>query len=67
MMEKKVNHYVKPNIKVNDFISRNHLLGWELGDGSTNEQLGNDPSPRDLDDPSFEGTDAKTNVWGDMQ
>ena len=39
-MEKIVKEYIKPNIKVNDFISKHHLLGWELGEGSTQEQLG---------------------------
>lgn len=60
-MEKIVKEYIKPNIKVNDFISRNHLLGWEIGEGSTEEQLGHNPSPGDLEDPDFQS--KGNNVW----
>lgn len=60
-MEKTVKEYIKPNIKVNDFISRNHLLGWEIGEGSTEEQLGTGPSPGDIDDPSIQS--KSFNVW----
>lgn len=59
-MKETVKEYIKPNIKVNDFISRHHLL-WEIGEGSTYEQLGTDPSPSDIDDPSFQS--KSINVW----
>jgi hypothetical protein len=63
-MEKIVKDYIKPNIKVNDFISRHHLL-WEIGEGSTEEQLGHDPEPTGPLDP---GMGAKrNNVWEDGQ
>jgi hypothetical protein len=65
-MEKKANHYIKPNIKVNDFISRHHLMGWELGDGSTEEQL-SEPDALGPGDPGLSGgAKVKNNVWGDM-
>lgn len=60
-MKKVVKVYIKPNIKVNDFISRNYLLGWGVGKGSTDKQWGNDPSPRDIDDPSINS--KSINVW----
>lgn len=68
-MEQKVIHYIKPNIKVNDFISRHHLMGWELGEGSTEEQL----SEPDALGPGSPGVSnepeigAKKNVWSDME
>ena len=65
MMEKKENNYIKPNIKVNDFISRHHLM-WELGDGSTQEQL-SVPTATGPDSPGLEGPGAKKNVWDDME
>jgi hypothetical protein len=66
-MEQKVIHYIKPNIKVNDFISRHHLMGWELGDGSTQEQL-SEPDAYGPGDPGFSGgAKVKNNVWSDME
>ena len=63
-MEKIVKDYIKPNIKVNDFISRHHLL-WELGEGSTLEQLGDDPEPIGPIDPGFQV--KGNNVWENEQ
>lgn len=59
-MEKIVRKYIKPSIKVNNFISRNYLMGWEIGQGTTMEQLGHDPEP-DLPGPSF--SRKSKNVW----
>lgn len=58
-MEKIVKEYIKPNIKVNDFISKHHLLGWELGEGSTQEQLGKGNNTFDEE----EEYDYDINVW----
>ncbi len=58
-MEKIVKEYIKPNIKVNDFISKHHLLGWELGEGSTQEQLGKGNNTFDEE----EEYDYDVNVW----
>lgn len=63
-MEQKVIHYIKPNIKVNDFISRHHLMGWELGEGSTEEQL-SEPDAGGVNSP--DGPSAKKNVWDDLE
>ena len=65
-MEKKVNHYIKPNVKVNDFISRHHLMGFELGDGSTSEMLTKE-AVGGLDNTDFDESSPKTNVWSDME
>lgn len=66
-MEKIVKDYTKPSIKVNTFISRNKLMaGWELGEGTTQDQFGhdkNEPGPMDPLDPETQG--AKNSVWGD--
>lgn len=65
-MEKIVRSYIKPKIKVNDFISRHYLMGWELGEGTTQEQLGHDtdePGPFDPMDPT--PTNSKVNVWSE--
>lgn len=58
-MEKIVKEYIKPNIKVNDFISKHHLLGWELGEGSTQEQLGKGNNTFEEE----EEYDYDVNVW----
>lgn len=60
-MEKIVREYIKPRIKVNDFISRNYIMGWEIGQGTTDEQLGHDPAPDDPDLPEFKS--KSNNVW----
>ncbi|MBQ6063382.1 MAG: hypothetical protein IJK87_07090 [Prevotella sp.] len=65
-MKKIVKDYTKPHIKVNTFISRHNLLaGWELGEGTTQDQFGHEDPPGAMDtfDPSMQG--AKTNVWSD--
>ena len=64
-MEKKENHYIKPNIKVNDFISRHNLM-WEIAEGTTEEQL-SEPTATGPDDPDFTEQGAKNKVWGDME
>ncbi len=66
-MEQKVIHYIKPNIKVNDFISRHHLMGWELGEGSTTEQLSEQEGLGPVDSGLPDETGVKKNVWSDME
>lgn len=58
-MEKIVKEYVKPNIKVNDFVSRHHVLGWELANGTTDQQLGKGNNTFD----EKEEYDYDVNVW----
>ncbi len=58
-MEKILKEYIKPNIKVNDFASRHHVLGWELGNGTTGEQLGKRNNTFDEE----EEYDYDVNVW----
>jgi hypothetical protein len=58
-MEKIVKEYVKPNIKVNDFVSRHHVLGWELANGTTDQQLGKGNNTFDEE----EEYDYDVNVW----
>ncbi|MBR5061348.1 MAG: hypothetical protein IKX24_04305 [Prevotella sp.] len=67
-MEKIIKDYSKPVIKVNDYISRHRLMaGWELGEGTTDEQLGHDPvepGPVDPLDPQHRNG-VRNNVWSE--
>ena len=64
-MEKIVKEYNRPQVKVNNFISRNHYLsGWEIEQGTTNQQLGYEPGPDDMFDPDIRSRESR-NVWED--
>lgn len=61
--------YLQPAAEVNDFISRNGIMGWGLGEGSTMEQLSKAVEPvvvveDDWDDEEEEDfTWARYSVW----